>query len=97
MPWGGIADIYRGRDVLSDRPVVVAGRPLVICCGITEDADGDRANTAVCLDGGGVLGVHRKVHLPGHAEPQPNRNHQHLEKRYFEPGDLGFPVGARRR
>ncbi len=28
----------------------------------------------------------------GHAEPQPNRAHQHLEKRYFEPGNLGFPV-----
>ncbi|MEZ5905960.1 MAG: nitrilase-related carbon-nitrogen hydrolase [Geminicoccaceae bacterium] len=33
-----------------------------------------------------------KVHLPGHAEPQPDRAFQHLEKRYFEPGDLGFPV-----
>ena len=33
-----------------------------------------------------------QVHLPGHAEPQPNRTHQHLEKRYFEPGNLGFGV-----
>ena len=29
---------------------------------------------------------------PGHAEYDPERTHQHLEKRYFEPGDLGFPV-----
>jgi predicted amidohydrolase len=37
---------------------------LVVCLGFTEDLDGDRANTAVCLDAGGVLGAHRKVHLP---------------------------------
>ena len=39
-----------------------------------------------------IIGKYRKVHLPGHAEPQPGRTHQHLEKRYFEPGNLGFPV-----
>jgi len=38
------------------------------------------------------VGKYRKVHLPGHAVPQPNRRHQHLEKRYFEPGNLGFGV-----
>jgi predicted amidohydrolase len=32
------------------------------------------------------------VHLPGHDEFDPNRKFQHLEKRYFEVGDLGFPV-----
>jgi N-carbamoyl-D-amino-acid hydrolase len=32
------------------------------------------------------------VHLPGHAEHDPRRKVQHLEKRYFEVGDLGFPV-----
>lgn len=40
------------------------GRSLVVCLGFTEDVDGERANTAVCLDRGGVLGTHRKVHLP---------------------------------
>ncbi len=35
---------------------------------------------------------YRKVHLPGHAEYDPARKVQHLEKRYFEVGDLGFPV-----
>ncbi len=35
---------------------------------------------------------YRKVHLPGHAEYAPTRRVQHLEKRYFEVGDLGFPV-----
>ena len=44
--------------------IAEAGRDLVACFGITEDVDGERANTAVCVDGRGVLGLHRKVHLP---------------------------------
>ena len=32
------------------------------------------------------------MHLPGHAERDERRKWQHLEKRYFEVGDLGFPV-----
>jgi predicted amidohydrolase len=52
-----------------------------------------RFNTSILVDrGGNIVGKYRKVHLPGHAEPEPNRTHQHLEKRYFEPGDLGFRV-----
>ena len=52
-----------------------------------------RFNTAITVDASGtVLAKYRKVHLPGHAEPQAGRAFQHLEKRYFEPGDLGFPV-----
>jgi predicted amidohydrolase len=50
-------------------------------------------NTSILVDKAGrVLGKYRKVHLPGHAEYDPERAFQHLEKRYFEPGDLGFPV-----
>ena len=41
---------------------------------------------------GKIVGKYRKVHLPGHSEFDPDRAFQHLEKRYFEPGDLGFPV-----
>lgn len=52
-----------------------------------------RFNTSILVDKTGrIIGKYRKVHLPGHAEPQPGRTHQHLEKRYFEPGDMGFPV-----
>ncbi|MGI4943914.1 MAG: N-carbamoyl-D-amino-acid hydrolase [Janthinobacterium lividum] len=51
-----------------------------------------RFNSAILVDRRGtIVGKYRKVHLPGHAEPQPGRDHQHLEKRYFEPGD-GFHV-----
>jgi predicted amidohydrolase len=55
--------------------------------------DGRRFNAALLTDRDGrIVGKYRKVHLPGHAEYDPTRSFQHLEKRYFEPGDLGFPV-----
>ena len=55
--------------------------------------DGHRFNSAILVGRDGrIIGKYRKVHLPGHAEFDPVRSFQHLEKRYFEPGDLGFPV-----
>ena len=52
-----------------------------------------RFNTSILIDGSGrEVGRYRKIHLPGHAEHEPWRAFQHLEKRYFEPGNLGFPV-----
>lgn len=52
-----------------------------------------RFNTSVLVGpGGDMIGKYRKVHLPGHSEHLPTAPFQHLEKRYFEPGDLGFPV-----
>jgi N-carbamoyl-D-amino-acid hydrolase len=55
--------------------------------------EGRHFNTSILIDKTGkVVGKYRKVHLPGHVEFDPERTHQHLEKRYFEPGDLGFPV-----
>ena len=52
-----------------------------------------RFNTAIMVDKNGqIIGKYRKVHLPGHSEHEPWRAFQHLEKRYFETGDLGFRV-----
>ena len=52
-----------------------------------------RFNTAILVDTSGHVALkYRKVHLPGHSEHEPWRQFQHLEKRYFEVGNLGFPV-----
>jgi len=58
-----------------------------------EGARTRRFNTSILVDRDGrIVGKYRKVHLPGHSEHEPWRRFQHLEKRYFETGNLGFPV-----
>ncbi len=50
-------------------------------------------NTSILVaPDGTVAGKYRKVHLPGHADHKPEAAFQHLEKKYFEVGDLGFKV-----
>ncbi len=52
-----------------------------------------RFNTAILVDPAGAIVLkYRKIHLPGHRDHEPRRPFQHLEKRYFEVGDLGWPV-----
>lgn len=51
-----------------------------------------RYNTSILVDRRGeIIAKYHKVHLPGHAEHEPWRRFQHLEKRYFTPGP-GFGV-----
>ena len=64
---------------------------------ITEETDAGGTprkrhfNTSILVNpDGDVVLKYRKVHLPGHAEFDPRRKVQHLEKRYFEVGNLGF-------
>jgi len=59
----------------------------------TEGRVRHRFNTSILVDQAGrIAGKYRKIHLPGHAEHEPWRAFQHLEKRYFEVGDLGWGV-----
>jgi predicted amidohydrolase len=52
-----------------------------------------RFNTSILVDKQGrIISKYRKIHLPGHREHEPWRPFQHLEKRYFEVGNLGWPV-----
>jgi predicted amidohydrolase len=53
--------------------------------------EGRHFNTAILVSpAGDIVGKYRKVHLPGHADHKPEAAFQHLEKKYFEVGDLGF-------
>ncbi len=54
--------------------------------------DGHRYNTQILVErDGSIVGKYHKVHLPGHREHEPWREFQHLERRYFEPGN-DFPT-----
>jgi predicted amidohydrolase len=60
---------------------------------VEEAGTKHRFNTSIIVDDSGkIVGKYRKVHLPGHYNPEDWRPFQHLEKRYFEHGNLGFPV-----
>ena len=61
---------------------------------LTEvDGKTRRFNTAILVDkAGAIVGKYRKVHLPGHPDNREDFPFQHLEKRYFDVGDLGFPT-----
>ncbi|KAL9103614.1 MAG: hypothetical protein Q9187_008988, partial [Circinaria calcarea] len=65
-----------------------------ICIGFAERTpDGKGYNTCIYYSAklGKIISKYRKVHLPGTREPFENKDAvNQLEKRYFEPGDLGF-------
>ncbi|CRG90713.1 hypothetical protein PISL3812_07758 [Talaromyces islandicus] len=65
-----------------------------ICVGYAEKTrEGRTFNSAIYYSAklSQVVTKYRKVHIPGTREPVPDKMAtNHLEKRYFEPGDLGF-------
>ncbi len=92
------ADIWFEREMpnAATRPLFEEARraAMAMSFGYAElTPDGHHFNTSILVDKtGAIIGKYRKVHLPGHDEFDAKRSHQHLEKRYFEPGDLGFPA-----
>lgn len=59
---------------------------------VVEDGRVRRFNAMVLVGGDGtVVGRYRKMHVPGSEAPEAGAT-VHLERRYFEPGDLGFPT-----
>ena len=60
---------------------------------VQEEGRTRRFNTAILVGpDGSIVGKYRKIHLPGHADHKPEAAFQHLEKKYFEVGNLGFRV-----
>jgi N-carbamoyl-D-amino-acid hydrolase len=60
---------------------------------VEEGGQTRRFNTSVLVGPDGtILGKYRKIHLPGTKDPIGDLEFEHLEKRYFEVGDLGFPA-----
>ena len=58
-----------------------------------EKDNGTYYNSAIITDSDGrTLGKFRKIHIPGSVNPTGERKPEVLEKRYFTPGDLGFPI-----
>lgn len=58
-----------------------------------ENGQRHNYNSSIIVDkAGNIVGKYRKTHLPGHGEFDPERSHQHLEKKYFEVGNTGFRV-----
>jgi hypothetical protein len=54
-------------------------------------------NTSIIVDREArIVGKYRKIHLPGHADHRPKYPFQHLEKRYFDVGNLGFDMARLR-
>jgi N-carbamoyl-D-amino-acid hydrolase len=61
--------------------------------GYAELAKDGRFNTSILVGpDGSIIGKYRKIHLPGHADHKPEAAFQHLEKKYFNVGNLGFRV-----
>ena len=62
---------------------------------LVDDSGGTahRYNTMTLVGpDGSIIASHRKIHVPGHEEDEPDRPFQHAERRYFEPGPDGFHV-----
>jgi N-carbamoylputrescine amidase len=56
----------------------------VLVIPLFESSNGKYYNSAAVIDGGKLLGIYRKVHLPDIP--------LYRERFYFSPGDAGFPV-----
>ena len=61
-PCGTPPALPRDGEIIS-RLAKIAG-DVVVCAGYTEQAPGGPYSSAVCVSGDGILGHHRKVHVP---------------------------------
>lgn len=91
-------DIFFERELPSNETAPLFNKAaeygIAISFGLAElTPQGRHYNTQVLVNKRSeIIGKYRKIHLPGHREHEPWRAFQHLEKRYFEVGDLSWPV-----
>jgi len=79
----------------SVQPLFDAAKKLGVAfhLGYAELDQGTRYNSSILVGkDGSIIGKYRKTHLPGTSEPIPHQKTQHLEKKYFTPGNTGFKV-----
>ena len=62
LPCGTPPALPRDGETIG-RLAQIAG-DIVVCAGYTEEASGGPYSSAVCVSGDGILGHHRKVHVP---------------------------------
>lgn len=71
----------------------IAARQMAVVLPFAERQGKTLYNSAALIDPNGrEVGRYRKTHIPGQVEPADDGSFRILEKRYFTPGDLGFPV-----
>ncbi len=97
LPLGAALDAFYEAEMpgRETEPLFAAARRLGIgfYLGYAERAGERRFNSAILVErDGSIVGRYRKIHLPGTADTDPTLPVQHLERRYFDLGDLGFPV-----
>ena len=83
-----------GLDTPHIAPIRAAARAagMALVLPFAERAAHGCFNSAALFDAdGALLGMYRKVHIPGTVEPRGEEPYA-LERRYFLDGDLGFPV-----
>lgn len=81
------------RPLFEEARQLGVGFYLGYCEFVEESGRFRRFNSSVLVNADGeIVGKYRKVHVPGTAEAVSGMPFQHLEPRYFETGNLGFPV-----
>lgn len=83
-------EFYKYASKLQDNPAVRMGERLsheldvVLLVSFYEKDGMVLYNSLACIDGGKIIGLYRKTHIPD--------DHFYQEKFYFTPGDTGFQV-----
>jgi predicted amidohydrolase len=85
------ADENENKVAVSRIASAAAESGMAIIIPFAERSGGALYNSMAFVDTSGRhVGTFRKMHIPGHVEPQPDAKVTILEKRYFKAGDNGF-------